>query len=82
MGGEHYSVEEDTTSVALEVAWFDPVSVRKTAKRHGQHTDAHYRFERGVDPALPPLASARAVQLLAQVAGGKPHPGISVAGGF
>src|SRR5690625_515531 len=62
MGGEHYSVEEDTTSVALEVAWFDPVSVRKTAKRHGQHTDAHYRFERGVDPALPPLASARAVQ--------------------
>src|SRR5690625_1080255 len=82
MGGEHYSVEEDTTSVALEVAWFDPVSVRKTAKRHGQHTDAHYRFERGVDPALPPLASARAVQLLAQVAGGKPHPGISIAGGF
>ena len=82
MGGEHYSVEEDTTSVALEVAWFDPVSVRKTAKRHGQHTDTHYRFERGVDPALPPLASARAVQLLAQVAGGKPHPGISIAGGF
>jgi phenylalanyl-tRNA synthetase beta chain len=81
MGGLHDSVRADTSSVALEVAHFDPVRVRKTAKRHGLHTDAHLRFERGVDPALPPAAAAHAARLIAAVAGGTVHPAASRAGG-
>lgn len=81
IGGHEESVSEATESVALEVAHFDPVTVRRAAKRHGLSTDAHYRFERGVDPNLPPLASARAAQLLAEVAGGRAHPGFSEVGG-
>ena len=81
MGGLHDSVRADTSSVALEVAHFDPVSVRKTAKRHGLHTDAHLRFERGVDPALPPRAAAHCARLIAEVGGGTVHPATSRAGG-
>ncbi len=81
IGGLADSVREGTTSVALEAAHFDPVTVRKTARRHGLSTDAHYRFERGVDPNLSPLASARAAQLIAEVAGGRVHPGITEVGG-
>ena len=77
IGGQHDSVGAGTTDVALEVAHFDPVTIRKTAKRHGLSTEAHYRFERGVDPALPPAASARAVALIAELTGGTVHPGIS-----
>jgi phenylalanyl-tRNA synthetase beta chain len=80
MGGLHDSVRADTTSVALEVAHFDPVSVRKTAKRHGLHTDAHLRFERGVDPELPPRAAARCARLIAEVSGGRVHPATSAVG--
>lgn len=80
IGGLHDSVETGTSAIALEVAHFDPVTVRRTAKRHGLSTDAHYRFERGVDPELPSLASARAAGLIAELAGGRLHPGISVAG--
>ncbi|HKI58966.1 MAG TPA: phenylalanine--tRNA ligase subunit beta [Trueperaceae bacterium] len=80
MGGLHDSVVGDTRDVALEVAHFDPVAVRKAAKRHRLSTDAHYRFERGVDPNLPPLASARAAALIAQTAGGRLHPGLSATG--
>lgn len=81
MGGLHDSVRDDTTSVALELAHFDPVAVRKTAKRHGLHTDAHLRFERGVDPELPPRAAARCARLIAEVSGGRVHPAVSAAGG-
>ncbi len=81
IGGLHYSVKPETTSVALEVAHFDPVTVRKTAKRLGLATDAHTRFERGVDPNLPPLAAARAASLLAELGGGTLHPGVSEVGG-
>ena len=81
IGGLHHSVKPDTKSVALEVAHFDPVSVRKTAKRLGLSTDAHTRFERGVDPNLPPLAAARAASLLAELGGGTLHPGVSEVGG-
>ena len=80
MGGLHDSVRSDTSSVALEVAHFDPVRVRKTAKRHGLHTDAHLRFERGVDPALPPRAAAHCARLIAEVAGGAVHPATSRVG--
>ena len=81
MGGLHDSVRDDTRSIALEVAHFGPVGVRKTARRHGLHTDAHLRFERGVDPALPPLAAAHAARLIAELAGGTVHPASSRAGG-
>jgi phenylalanyl-tRNA synthetase beta chain len=51
-GGLHSGVQEKTTSIVLESAWFDPVVIRKTAKRHGLNTDASFRYERGVDPSL------------------------------
>ena len=80
IGGLHDSVTPTTTSVALEAAHFNPVVIRKAAKRLGQFTDAHYRFERGVDPNLPPVASARAAQLIAEIAGGSVHAGITSVG--
>ncbi len=80
IGGAGDSVRPDTTDVALEVALFQSLTVRRSARRHKQVTDAHYRFERGVDPNLAPLASARATTLLAHLAGGRPHPGISASG--
>ena len=81
IGGYHDGVNAATEAVALEVAHFDPVSIRKTAKRHTIVTDAHYRFERGVDPNVPPLASARAAHLIAKVGGGSLHPGFTQTGG-
>ncbi len=80
IGGLHDSINPDTTSVALELAHWDPVMIRKTAKRHGIATDAHYRFERGVDQNLPPLASARASALIADLAGGTLHLGFTDVG--
>ncbi len=81
IGGLHHSVKADTHSVALEVAHFDPISVRKTAKRLGLSTDAHTRFERGVDPNLPPLAAARTAALIAELGSGTLHPGVTEVGG-
>jgi phenylalanyl-tRNA synthetase beta chain len=51
-GGLDSGVSSSTTKIFLESAYFQPVSIRKTAKRHGLHTDASFRYERGVDPAL------------------------------
>ena len=68
-GGAHSGVSEGTTSVLLEAAWFHPVTVRKTAKRHTLSTDASFRFERGVDPASVRLAAERCVRLLQEWAG-------------
>ncbi|MBW6455090.1 MAG: phenylalanine--tRNA ligase subunit beta [Trueperaceae bacterium] len=76
IGGRDDSVRVATTSVAVEVASFAPIGVRRTGKRHKLVTDARIRFERGVDPALPLLANARVTALLAQLAGGRPHPGV------
>ena len=81
IGGLHHSVNPATKSVALEVAHFDPVTIRKAAKRLGQSTDASYRYERGVNPNLPPAASARAAHLIAELAGGRVHPGVTEVGG-
>lgn len=50
MGGAESEVREDTEAIALEVACFDPVSIRKTARRHGLRTEASHRFERGWTP--------------------------------
>ena len=69
-GGLDSGVNESTTSIFLESAYFDPISVRKTAKRHGLNTDASFRFERGIDPNSTEYALMHAAVLINQVAGG------------
>ena len=70
-GGINSGVTEDTTSIFLESAYFDPISIRKTAKRHGLNTDASFRFERGIDPNLTEYALKRAALLILEIAGGE-----------
>ena len=70
-GGSRSVVTEYTTSIFLESAYFDPVSIRKTAKRHGLNTDASFRFERGIDPSITKYALKRAALLIIEVAGGE-----------
>ncbi|BFP43562.1 phenylalanine--tRNA ligase subunit beta [Flavobacteriaceae bacterium GF1] len=70
-GGIHSGVTENTTSIFLESAYFDPISIRKTAKRHGLNTDASFRFERGIDINLTEYALKRAAALIKEVAGGE-----------
>jgi phenylalanyl-tRNA synthetase beta chain len=70
-GGMHSGVTENTTSIFLESAYFNPVSVRKTAKRHGLNTDASFRFERGIDPNTAEYALKRAALLIQELAGGE-----------
>ena len=69
-GGEYSGVTEHTTSIFLESAYFNPITVRKSAKRHGLNTDASFRFERGVDPNITEYALKRAALLIQEVAGG------------
>lgn len=69
-GGEKSGVKESTTTVFIESALFEPVSTRKTAKRHGLNTDASFRFERGVDPAMVIPALVMAAEVMHVVAGG------------
>jgi phenylalanyl-tRNA synthetase beta chain len=71
MGGLETIITEKTRNVLIESAWFDPVSIRKTAKRHGMHTDASHRFERGADFDATPVACARVAQLILESAGGR-----------
>lgn len=70
-GGIGSGVTESTKNIFLESAYFNAVSVRKTAKRHGLKTDASFRFERGTDPNMPVFALKRAALLIKEVAGGK-----------
>ena len=70
-GGDESGIKEDTTQIFLESAYFNPVSVRKTAKFHGLNTDASFRFERGVDPELTEYAMKRAALLIQEIAGGE-----------
>jgi len=69
-GGKDSGVSEDTKTVFLESAYFDPVSIRKTAKHHGLNTDASFRFERGIDPEIGITALKRAAILIKQLSGG------------
>jgi len=69
-GGLDSGVSETTTSIFLESAYFNPISVRKTAKRHGLNTDASFRFERGIDPNITVYALKRATLLIQDIAGG------------
>lgn len=69
-GGLDSGVTENTSRVFLESAYFNAVSVRKTAKRHGLKTDASFRFERGTDPDMTVTALKRAALLITELAGG------------
>ncbi|MBS3993296.1 MAG: phenylalanine--tRNA ligase subunit beta [Bacteroidetes bacterium] len=70
-GGINSGVTEDTTTIFLESAYFNPISIRKSAKRHGLNTDASFRFERGIDPTITKYALKRAAILINEICGGK-----------
>ena len=76
-GGSGSGVTEHTTSIFLESAYFNAISVRKTAKRHALNTDASFRFERGIDINLTKYALKRAALLIEEYAGGKMGSDIS-----
>ena len=69
-GGEDSGVTDSTADIFLESAYFNPVSIRKTSKRHGLKTDASFRYERGADPLIVNYASHRAALLIQEIAGG------------
>jgi phenylalanyl-tRNA synthetase beta chain len=70
-GSEKHGVSNGTTRILLESAFFNPVSIRKSAKKHGLSTDASFRFEREVDPNLIKAAGERAAELICEWSGGK-----------
>ncbi|NJC01300.1 phenylalanine--tRNA ligase subunit beta [Xanthomonas arboricola] len=74
MGGLDTRVTETTRNVFLESAYFDPAAIMGRGRKFGLHTDAGHRFERGVDPALPPQAIEVATRLVLELAGGTPGP--------
>src|SRR5580693_8403352 len=79
MGGLATEIDDDSTDIVIEGAHFDAVGTAKMSRRHRLHSEASYRFERGVDRELPPRATARAVALLAALGGGAVVPGYSEA---
>ena len=76
MGGENSEIDENTSDVLLESAYFDPNTVRRTSKRLGIHTEASHRFERGIDIDMVPVALERATQLIVETAGGQAAGGL------
>src|SRR6202020_1928977 len=70
MGGWGTMITPETKNILVEAAWFDPATVRRSSKRHGLHTDASHRFERGADLNAPPVASALVSQLILEAGGG------------
>lgn len=69
-GGKESGVNENTVAIFLESAYFDPTHIRLSSKHHGLKTDASFRFERGTDPEMVPIALNRAVNLILEIAGG------------
>jgi phenylalanyl-tRNA synthetase beta chain len=78
MGGHDTRVTDATRSVFLEAAHWIPSAIIGRSRRLGLHTDAGHRFERGVDPELPPIAIEYATRLIIDIAGGVPGPTIDV----
>lgn len=74
MGGEHSGVNEQTTDLFLESAFFDNIAIAGKARNYGLHTDASHRYERGVDWQLQRAAIERATALLVEIVGGEPGP--------
>ncbi|MCL2583885.1 MAG: phenylalanine--tRNA ligase subunit beta [Streptosporangiales bacterium] len=75
MGGLHTEIDDSSSDLVIEGAHFNDVAVAKAARRHKLHSEASYRFERGVDAELPLRATARAVALLSALGGGTVVPG-------
>ena len=71
MGGFDTMITEHTKNVLIESAWFDPAAVRKGAKRHGLHTDASHRFERGADYGATPAACSLVARRILESGGGE-----------
>ena len=69
MGGWDSMITPETKNILVEAAWFDPVSIRRSSRRHGLHTDASHRFERGADINAAPIANALVSQLILQHGG-------------
>lgn len=76
MGGANSEVDETTTDILLEVAYFEPRGIRRTGRRLGIHTDSSHRFERGVDPNALIKVIDRAAQLIGELAGGECCKGV------
>ncbi len=70
MGGQNSEIQPDTTDVLLESAYFDPITIRRTSKRLGIHSESSHRFERGADVNMVPVALDRAAALIAELASG------------
>ncbi|HSU18188.1 MAG TPA: phenylalanine--tRNA ligase subunit beta [Acidobacteriaceae bacterium] len=71
MGGWDSRVTETTKNILVEAAWFDPAAIRASSRRHGLHTDASHRFERGADFNAPPVANDLVTRLVIEQAGGE-----------
>jgi phenylalanyl-tRNA synthetase beta chain len=71
MGGYDTMITDKTRNVLIESAWWDPITIRKTSKRHGLHTDASHRFERGADFESTILSCDRVAELILQAGGGQ-----------
>ncbi|MEZ4314966.1 MAG: phenylalanine--tRNA ligase subunit beta [Polyangiaceae bacterium] len=80
MGGESSEIRATTKRVLIECAYFAPRGVRRTARRHGLHSESSYRFERGVDPSTLPDVLAQAASLVTHLASGTGVPGTIIAG--
>ena len=78
MGGESTEISEATTTIILEAAHFGAEVIARAARRHKLPSEASKRFERGVDPALPWIASQRAAELLVGIGGGRIGGGTGV----
>lgn len=76
MGGLNSEITEKTVNVFLECAVFEPIAIRRTARRLGMQSEASYRFERGVDRGLSEFVAGRAAALMAEVAGAVVRPGV------
>lgn len=80
MGGANSEIRPETRRVLIECAYFEPRGVRRTSRRHGLHTEASHRFERGVDPRGVPDVLAQAASLIATLSGGAGVPDSIIAG--
>jgi len=80
MGGEHSGVTAETSEILLESAYFTPAGIRRTSRRHELSSDSSYRFERGVDPEGILTASARATELILELASGEAAPEVIATG--
>ncbi|GAA2090681.1 phenylalanine--tRNA ligase subunit beta [Actinomadura alba] len=77
MGGLRTEIGDDSTDMVIEAAHFSATGIARTARRHRLHSEASYRFERGVDRELPLRAAARAIGLLTELGGGEAVPAVT-----